>query len=114
MYRAYQTGHSASYSPVSFSCSPCAAAASRSPRSSSCAEPYVTPSTRPGNRVVISCSSHVLPSGSLNDANDEYVPRSGCAPGANAPVSSRWKTSLTSTPWPASSLRAASMSSTTR
>ena len=39
MYWAYQTGHSSSYFPVFFSCSPCAAAASRSARSSSCAEP---------------------------------------------------------------------------
>ena len=58
--------------PVRFSCSPCAAAARRSALARSAAEAnvVVAGSTRPGSRVVISCSSQPLPSGSLNVANE--------------------------------------------
>src|SRR6185503_12629927 len=70
MYAAYQLGQSASRSPVRFSCSPCAASARRSALARSLTELYAVSaaSTRPGNRVVTSCSSQPLPSGSVNVA----------------------------------------------
>src|SRR6187401_278244 len=74
MYAAYQSGQFASrWPPVRFSCSPCAASARRSAaaRSSPDEKEIVPLSTRPGKRSVISCSSQLLPSGSLNDARDE-------------------------------------------
>ncbi|REG24622.1 hypothetical protein ATI61_114231 [Archangium gephyra] len=69
MYRAYQSGQSSSALPLRFSCSPWAAAARRSALARSLAElnDIRERSTRPGNRVVTSCKSQVLPSGSLND-----------------------------------------------
>ena len=72
MYSAYQSGQFASASPVRASCSPCAAAARRSAlaRSPREANVVVAGSTRPGSRVVISCSSQPLPSGSLKVANE--------------------------------------------
>ena len=72
MYAAYQSGQFSSASPMRFSCSPWAAAARRSAPARSLADPNeVTPaSTRPGSRVVISCSSQPLPSGSLNEASE--------------------------------------------
>ena len=71
MYSAYQSGQSASCLPIRFSCSPCAAAARRSADASSVDDvKVVSPSTRPGNRAVISWSSQPLPSGSLNEANE--------------------------------------------
>ena len=71
MYSAYQSGQFASGPPVRFSCSPCAAAARRSAVASSVDEvKVVSPSTRPGNRAVISCNSQPLPSGSLKEANE--------------------------------------------
>ena len=71
---------------------------------------------------MISCSSQTLPSGSLNDAKEPYVARSGAAPATRppgsalnwAPGSAAWKVSLTSAPFAARSARAASMSATTR
>ncbi len=69
MYSAYQSGQFSSGWPVRFSCWPCAAAARRSACDRSYADAYVvSPATRPGNRVVTSCSSQLLPSGSLNVA----------------------------------------------
>src|SRR5262245_36457056 len=71
MYSAYQSGQFLSRTPpVLFSCSPCAASARRSALASSAREVNVvsSTSTRPGKRVVISCSSQLLPSGSLNEA----------------------------------------------
>ena len=72
MYAAYQSGQFASASPVRFSCSPWAAAARRSAlaRSAADANAVSAASIRPGSRVVISCSSQPLPSGSLNVANE--------------------------------------------
>src|SRR5262249_20386318 len=73
MYAAYQSGQFASAWPVRFSCSPCAAAARRSAAATSSIEEYVVVlgSTRPGSRVVTSCSSQVLPSGSRNVAREK-------------------------------------------
>ncbi len=73
MYAAYQSGQFTSYSPpVRFSCSPWAAAARRIAFARSAADANVVSaaSIRPGSRVVISCSSQPLPSGSLNVANE--------------------------------------------
>ena len=72
MYSAYQSGQFASASPVRASCSPCAAAARRNAvaRSAADANDVAAGSMRPGSRVVTSCSSQVLPSGSLNEANE--------------------------------------------
>ncbi|HEY0934545.1 MAG TPA: hypothetical protein VGD91_12465 [Trebonia sp.] len=72
MYAAYQSGQFASACPVRFSCSPCAAAACRSAAARSAADEQAVAagSTRPGSRVVTSCSSQELPSGSLNVANE--------------------------------------------
>ena len=72
MYAAYQVGQSASRSPVRFSCSPWAASARRIALARSLAEPNAVSvaSTRPGSRVVISCSSQLLPSGSLKVAKE--------------------------------------------
>jgi hypothetical protein len=76
-------GQSASAWPVRASCSPWAAAARRNARARSSAEPHaVSPSTRPGNRAVTSCTSHPLPSGSEDDGYEPYVPRSGSGPGS--------------------------------
>src|SRR6202046_2449053 len=73
MYLAYQSGQFGSAAPMRFSCSPWAADARRSALARSPAElNEVTPeSMRPGSRVVTSCSSQTLPSGSLNVARDE-------------------------------------------
>ena len=70
MYSAYQSAQFASRTPVRFSCSPCAAAARRIAAARSATEENAVwvASTRPGNREVTSCSSQVLPSGSLNVA----------------------------------------------
>ena len=69
MYAAYQSGQFSSALPMRFSCSPWAAAARRSACARSPTYAYVvSPATRPGNRVVSSCSSQTLPSGSLNAA----------------------------------------------
>src|SRR5689334_10991826 len=67
MYSAYHAGHSASACPMRFSCSPCADAAWRSAASSVVDDANVAAvsSTRPGKRAVISCTSQLLPSGSL-------------------------------------------------
>ena len=64
-YSAYQSGRFGSVSPVRSSCSPCAAAARRSAPATSLTESkdVVAESTRPGRRVVISCSDQALPSG---------------------------------------------------
>ena len=72
MYSAYQSGQFASACPMRFSCSPWAAAARRSALARSPAEANVVSavSTRPGSRVVTSCNSQPLPSGSLNVANE--------------------------------------------
>ena len=72
MYRAYQSGQFASAWPMRFSCSPWAADARRIALARSLAEPndVAAGSTRPGSRVVTSCSSQPLPSGSLNVANE--------------------------------------------
>ena len=73
MYSAYQSGQFGSVAPMRFSCWPCAASARRSALARSLAEQNeVTPeSMRPGSRVVTSCSSQTLPSGSLNVAREE-------------------------------------------
>ena len=70
MYSAYQSGQFASRCPVRFSCSPWAASARRSALARSLAElnEVAAESMRPGSRVVISCSSQPLPSGSLKEA----------------------------------------------
>jgi hypothetical protein len=70
IYSAYQSGQFASRCPVRFSCSPWAASARRSALARSLAElnEVAAESMRPGSRVVISCSSHPLPLGSLNEA----------------------------------------------
>ena len=72
MYAAYQSGQFGSAWPMRFSCSPWAAAARRIALARSLAEPndVAAASTRPGSRVVTSCSSQPLPSGSLNEANE--------------------------------------------
>ena len=71
MYSAYQSGPVRVGCPVRFSCSPWATAARHSACDRSSADAYVvSPATRPGSRVVISCSSQPLPSGSLNVASD--------------------------------------------
>src|SRR6202042_1535806 len=72
MYAAYQSGQFGSAAPMRFSCSPWGAAARRVASARSLTEPYevAAGSTRPGSRVVTSCSSQVLPSGSLNEANE--------------------------------------------
>ena len=72
MYAAYQQGQSAFRSPVRFSCWPCASSARRSALRQVAHRPVRGRHrpTRPGSRVVISCSSQPLPSGSLNDTND--------------------------------------------
>ena len=72
MYAAYQSGQFSSRCPVRFSCSPWAASARRIAFARSLAEPNVVSaaSMRPGSRVVTSCSSQLLPSGSLNEANE--------------------------------------------
>src|SRR5262249_3807893 len=72
MYWAYQSGQSGSAARSRFSCSPCAAAARRSALARSLAGPNdVAPeSSRPARRVVTSCSSQRLPSGSLNEAKE--------------------------------------------
>ena len=73
MYSAYQSGQFSSYSPPArFSCSPWAAAARRSAlaRSAVDANAVSAASIRPGSRVVSSCSSQPLPSGSLNMAKE--------------------------------------------
>jgi hypothetical protein len=80
----------------------------------------VPTSIRPGSRSVISWKSQVLPSGSLNDANELYVAPSGAGPGARSPGWKRspsapsWNTSETATPRAATASRAAWMSETTR
>src|SRR5271165_3318630 len=73
MYSAYQSGQFASAAPMRFSCSPWATDARRIAFAKSLAElNEVTPgSTRPGSRVVPSCSCHWLPSGSLNVAREK-------------------------------------------
>src|SRR5580692_563708 len=72
MYSAYQSGQFGSALPMRFSCSPCAADARRSALATSLAQPNEVEagSTRPGSRVVTSCMSQLLPSGSLNVANE--------------------------------------------
>src|SRR5215470_8810779 len=72
MYAAYQSGQLASRLPVRFSCSPCAPSARRSAlaRSTVDANAVSAVSIRPGNRVVTSCSSQRLPSGSLKVTKD--------------------------------------------
>src|SRR4051794_27874526 len=122
MYAAYQSGQFSSYPPVRFSCSPWATDARRIALASSSAEPnVVTPvSIRPGSRVVISCTSQELPSGSLKDANEPYVPRSVAAPDTRSsawkrsPSDRSWNTSETATPRAASPSRAAWASDTIR
>ena len=72
MYAAYQSGQFSSRLPVRFSCSPWAAAAPPQ-RARQVGDARRTPSRRvdrPGSRVVISCSSQPLPSGSLNVAKE--------------------------------------------
>src|ERR1051325_5015488 len=115
MYVAYQSGQFSSRCPVRFSCSPWAASARRKAPARSRAEPneVAAESMRPGSRLVISCSSHVLPSGSLNVANERYVPCSGSGPGSG-PFGPKWKISPTSTPTATSASRTASMSETIR
>jgi hypothetical protein len=58
-----------------FSWLPWALAARRSALSKSLAEPneVAAASTRPGSRVVISCSSQTLPWGSLNSTRERYA-----------------------------------------
>jgi hypothetical protein len=70
MYAAYQSGQFRSAAPMRFSCSPWATDARRIAlaRSDAEAKPVAFESMRPGNRVVTSCNSHSLPSGSLNVA----------------------------------------------
>ena len=72
MYAAYQSDQFGSATPVRFSCSPCAASARRIAlaRSPADAKDVDLESIRPGNRVVIYCSSQPLPSGSLKVANE--------------------------------------------
>src|SRR4029077_19545193 len=72
IYLAYQSAQFASRSPVSFSCSPWAASARRSPLARSLDEPNVVAaeSIRPGRRLLISWSSQPFSSGSVNDANE--------------------------------------------
>src|SRR5262249_13290495 len=72
MYAAYHSGQFSSLCPVRFSCSPWAASARRMAfaRSVADANDVAVASTRPGSRVVISCTSHSLPSGSLNVARE--------------------------------------------
>jgi hypothetical protein len=66
MYAAYQSGQFRSAAPVRFSCSPWATDARRIalPKSDAEAKLVAFESIRPGNRVVTSCNSHSLPSGS--------------------------------------------------
>src|SRR5215217_9525530 len=74
MYSAYQSGQFSCRLPsVRASCSPCATDARRIALARSAAEAKVVAlgSIRPGNRVVTSCNSHSLPSGSLNVARSE-------------------------------------------
>jgi hypothetical protein len=73
MYAAYQSGQfSSRCPPVRFSCSPCAAEARRSAFARSARRRVRRLAFHAaGNRSVISCSSHSLPSGSLNVANEE-------------------------------------------
>src|SRR5947207_3074833 len=73
MYAAYQSGQfSSRCPPLRFSCWPCAASVRRKALAKSLTEPKdVTPeSMRPDSRVVISCNSQLLPSGSLNVARE--------------------------------------------
>src|ERR1700689_1503754 len=72
MYLAYQSDQSGSAAPMRFSCSPWAASARRIASARSLAEvnEVAAASTRPGRRVVISWTSQLLPSGSLNEANE--------------------------------------------
>ena len=72
MYAAYQSGQFASACPMRFSCWPWAASARRSALARSFAEVNAVSaeSMRPGSRVVTSCNSHPLPSGSLNVAKE--------------------------------------------
>src|SRR5688572_9670464 len=83
MYSAYQSGQfSSRWPPMRVSCSPWAAAARRIAlaRSETEAKFVSFESIRPGNRVVTSCNSHWLPSGSLNVAYVKYLLRAGCGP----------------------------------
>src|SRR5215831_12873234 len=68
MYAAYQSGVFESCCPMRFSCSPWVAAPRRSGLARTFTEvnPVSEDSTRPRSRAVTSCSSHELPSGSLN------------------------------------------------
>ncbi len=72
MYSAYQSGQFASRCPMRFSCSPWAAAARRRAAGQVAAEAneVLAASIRPGSRVVTSCSSQPLPSGSLKVAKE--------------------------------------------
>ena len=72
MYSAYHSGQFSSYCPlVRSSRFPCAAPARRSaPARSATDAKVVSVSMRPGARVVTSCSSQPLPSGSWNDAKE--------------------------------------------
>src|SRR5215813_9491219 len=72
MYLEYQSGQFSSLCPVRCSCLPCAASARRRAFARSLAEPkeVVAESIRPASRVVISCNTQPLPSGSRNDANE--------------------------------------------
>jgi oxalate decarboxylase/phosphoglucose isomerase-like protein (cupin superfamily) len=72
MYSAYQSGQFGSALPMRFSCSPWAASARRSALAKSLADAKVVVAglMRPGRRAVTSCSSQLLPSGSLNVANE--------------------------------------------
>ena len=72
IYSAYQSGQFSSRWPVRFSCWPWAASARLSALARSFAEANAVSarSTRPGSRVVTSCNSHPLPSGSLNVAKE--------------------------------------------
>ena len=72
MYSAYQSGQFGSALPMSFSWLPWAADARRSALARSLAEPneVVAGSMRPARRVVTSCSSQPLRSGSLKVAKE--------------------------------------------
>ena len=72
IYSAYQSAQFSSRCPRRFSCSPWAASARRNALARSVAEAneVAAGSTRPGKRVVISCTSQPLPSGSLKVAKE--------------------------------------------
>ena len=72
MYWAYQSGQFGSACPVSSSCLPCAAAARRSAAARPATESNTASGdvSRPGSRVLISCTYQLFPSGSLNDTHE--------------------------------------------